>query len=32
MKKVSEMIRMLVELIDRIYFWLRNRFRLIYGC
>ena len=31
MKKLKKIIRMLDELIDRIHFWLRNRFRLIYG-
>jgi hypothetical protein len=32
MKKWKEILRMIVELLDRIYFWLRNRFCLIYAC
>ena len=31
MKKVREIIRMLLELVDRFYFWLRNRCRLIHA-
>ena len=31
MEKCKELIKMLVELIDRIRFWFRNRFRLIYA-
>jgi hypothetical protein len=31
MKKVTEIIRQLLEFIDRIYFWLRNRFRFIHA-
>ena len=31
MEKFKKFIRMLIELMDRIHFWLRNRFRLIYA-
>ena len=31
MEKCKEIIRMLVELLDRIVFWLQNRFRMIYA-
>jgi hypothetical protein len=31
MKKLKEFIGILVKLLDHIYFWLRNRFRLIYA-
>jgi hypothetical protein len=31
MKKVNENILMLLEFLDRICFWLRNRFRFIHA-
>lgn len=31
MKKLREIIQLLDELIDRICFWLKNRFRMIYA-
>ena len=32
MEKWKEIVGMLVELMDRIWFWLRNRLHLIYAC
>jgi hypothetical protein len=31
MKKIEEIIRLLLEFADRICFWLRNRFRFIHA-
>jgi hypothetical protein len=31
MKKVVELVQKLVEFVERIYFWLRNRCRLIHA-